>query len=114
MLRHTLDDIDKWSPPRWSLPARILAGFTGIGLLCWPITSYVVLFAGDASSRKVGQGMATFILTILTWGYGPRYRLAWLGYRKLLTRKVQEPLRLIVWLLPLSVPFYYLWFFGTF
>lgn len=102
------------NPMGWSLPARLLAGLAALGLLCWPYFSFGVLFAGDAPFRKGGQGLATLVLTILTWGFGPLCFLAWFGYKKLLMRTMQEPVRLVVWVLPLSVPIYYLWFFGTF
>jgi hypothetical protein len=105
---------DDSNPTGWSLPARLLAGLSVLGLLCWPFFSFGVLFAGDPPFRKGGQGLATLVLTILTWGFGPLCFVAWFGYKKLRKRAMQEPARLVVWMLPLSVPFYYLWFFGTF
>jgi hypothetical protein len=91
-----------------------VGGFSGP----WPHLLAILLIWRSVRRRRAFQerraGARYARLDHPNLGFGPLCFVAWFGYKKLLTRTMQEPVRLVVWILPLSVPFYYLWFFSTF
>lgn len=96
---------------KWSVAAYVIAAILGLGVLAWPLFSFMVIFAFDAPIKNPADEIQRYTIAFSTWFYPAFYASGFFLYHLSRKWRIGEMLSLTTWLQPALVPAYYVWFF---